>query len=915
MQEIELIKHPYLGYSQNLIESFMIIGFEKETIETELLQTTTLEPRSTFRPKLINKITSPSYLNMLDDEVIISLIFPSEPQITTNTAAETESSTIIFFLNADTLQDGSKIPFHGCGYIFYEAFSYNEQKYYVPKCFCIISQFPYFTLFSCICKDILINFRSKNEIPLEIMIFNIVNFIPSPLNSSINLSTFPSKELFTYASKFNQISRISTLSYNYQVFQLSGYPVLDINISELFNVLPTNMLIEILIFNFLEYDMLFFSKNLEILNLTMYIIQVLNYPCTDSLYLWHILSVSELDLFNTDSKFVGKPWSTMLGVNCTYDSKVNTSKVLDAHFVVDIDNKNFFFKFENTEDEDSQKTDLLHKYIKKIIKEQQLTQSSFLSRDIKSLIKELDIISKQVIHSRNSSLYSILSNNSFGSVKFFESNDKIRILNKNIQEVFYTFILKLLMIYYNNYHLNSYFNINSDIHNLKLFINYNEDLSKLSKEEVIFYERFKSSSKYNNYILNYIQEHKCIDLYRIPLLFSEEFIYLTKFNEEKLNFRFFDTIDYIYEAKKPILVTFTHFFTYYDSFIREEIYKKIDSQIIKKSESVLFERPSLLYEYDYCKLDESVITYYKDFLTTLEPKKLEEIFPSIITRSQNVLKKTKFSDIIDLIERALISHKIIKTDSLILFSLLNIFLVTRYKCSFSDSISHLRDILETIDSRSMFLRKYLNQMLTIYNLNIPNVSENELKQATYSKTMCSFIIINFLRHKNILPNEEMMNIFKLFVSAERNEDEDLLNSQDSDDDFNICYLEDFHLFFQYHVCRCGAKKPEYFLKQTENSSFEGDVYLDCFFCGTKEVKTNLVFKFEISEERYNSEIYSPLKLFNLSVKMFKEFVQKNFNYDELDKDSLRKIIINLIFYCKHNNITHKFLLRFLYGLH
>ena len=39
--------------------------------------------------------------------------------------------------------------------------------------------------------------------------------------------------------------------------------------------------------------------------------------------------------------------------------------------------------------------------------------------------------------------------------------------------------------------------------------------------------------------------------------------------------------------------------------------------------------------------------------------------------------------------------------------------------------------------------------------------------------------------------------------------------------------------------------------------------------------------------------------------------REHFNYDLLDKSLLRKIIINLIFYCKNTGITYKFLLKFL----
>ena len=83
-----------------------------------------------------------------------------------------------------------------------------------------------------------------NSFPIELTIYNIVNFTPSPINNRLNLS------LFSY--NFPNLEDI-------QIEQLSGYPYLDFNLSEIFNLLPIHLFIEIYILTIIEQSMLFFS--------------------------------------------------------------------------------------------------------------------------------------------------------------------------------------------------------------------------------------------------------------------------------------------------------------------------------------------------------------------------------------------------------------------------------------------------------------------------------------------------------------------------------------------------------------------------------------------------------------------------------------------------------------------------------
>jgi hypothetical protein len=52
----------------------------------------------------------------------------------------------------------------------------------------------------------------------------------------------------------------------------------------------------------------------------MYIMFSLNYPCNDSIYFWHIVSVPLKEL-TEENRFVGKVMDSLLGVNSSYDEK------------------------------------------------------------------------------------------------------------------------------------------------------------------------------------------------------------------------------------------------------------------------------------------------------------------------------------------------------------------------------------------------------------------------------------------------------------------------------------------------------------------------------------------------------------------------------------------------------------------
>ena len=62
-------------------------------------------------------------------------------------------------------------------------------SFYIPTIFCIISEYPFYNSFYQLCKEIEYLFICNEiRIPLEIVLYNLINLTPSPLNSDVFLS-------------------------------------------------------------------------------------------------------------------------------------------------------------------------------------------------------------------------------------------------------------------------------------------------------------------------------------------------------------------------------------------------------------------------------------------------------------------------------------------------------------------------------------------------------------------------------------------------------------------------------------------------------------------------------------------------------------------------------------------------------
>ena len=180
-------KYPYLGYSPNLLEYFSIIGFEESYIEELKYKNQLLDNDKIIPPTILFSVISNREYGIIDNDLIIKLIFPENPKILNKNPPSAQN--VIYSFCFDSYNGDSKLFYICYAYIFYETYD----KFFIPKAFCIISQFPYFTSFKYLCKNFKKLCLKQQEIPQELLIYNLVNFVPSPISFNIHLDLFNSK--------------------------------------------------------------------------------------------------------------------------------------------------------------------------------------------------------------------------------------------------------------------------------------------------------------------------------------------------------------------------------------------------------------------------------------------------------------------------------------------------------------------------------------------------------------------------------------------------------------------------------------------------------------------------------------------------------------------------------------------------
>lgn len=583
------IKYPFSGIAKNLIDKFLILGYDQKEIEqtllTEELKDDDIDNKNIFsknyqfknRPTLMNEICFNYNKESYDIDMVISFLFPICPKLfflekkyakECDSYEESNNYTMIYSVNP--LDNGSsKKSFNGLGYIFYipkEHRDINNELLgliYYPITYVILSEYPFFYHFNNICHNIHIQMNKKtDEIPIDIILYNAIKFCPSPINSNINLSfgaqltakkTINSDDILNQLNSKNKNEKLNEIPLFF-FNQLSGYPFMDINMSFIFNILEPEIIIRTFILTFLECDIIFYSSTPFFLNMVMYIFANLSYPLNQSIYYWHVLSVSKFKFMNdANSVFLGKTSTSMYGICEEYDEQLLTTNKIKHHFFLDIDNKvlSLSFREETAEVNDLFKLD---QYIHDCIPKLFIQDNNINGNDKNELDKEnyndgINLYESiqnlaAILNRRFISVTNVNYNEKNYSPSFlipYENESEVDTMRENlaIQKAFYNFIVQITASIIREFPVETYqMEDNSKNRNLPLMIKLpkkqkDEEEQDIEKSDgyiagIIFKKLFKDSDKYSSFLKNFCQYHDCVNIYKIPYSFIYESIYFSR---------------------------------------------------------------------------------------------------------------------------------------------------------------------------------------------------------------------------------------------------------------------------------------------------------------------------------------------------------------------------------------------------
>ena len=573
---------PYLARSKNLIEFFGIVGYNEKILSE--LAPDILKKKQLLQVSLLSAVFSNNPCANFDPKEIIKKVYLNGEitEICDEDQEPPQQSQIYYiFTYLNSLNGENKILYY-CNILkFYEIFKTSNSSYYIPKAIVIYSQYPNYISIG----KIMIGLyeyhqkRNKNNIPLEVIINCLVNYIPSPLNYKLNLNIIPDR---------TQIS----------IPQLMGYNYLGFDLYERIKKMSINDIIITFVFTFLEIPLIFFSPDLVKLNMAISTFQSLNFPLIDSQYYWYI---NVLGYTGKEEESINHSFR---GVSKEYNKKlINLSNYRDLYYIVDLE-KGELKNIRNENKSVYEEYNKIYQYLIKILKNNKV-KSLFLQKYLLDLKKKLEKKEKDVVRR-----------------------------NIEIQDAFYHFILKILSIGYKDYKYNK---------EKTQIVKKLDDDRNMSEEEKIFIRLFRNmkyTTYFEKYIqkCKVSEELKTsfflTDLFIHLIIEDEE-------NSKQINF--LDLIDEIFSYKDELNIDFNDLSKEYEKIRDNKIIKKMNkNQLIVLNKNLInlylyyIKNKNSLYSSKFKDIIEKDL-FTKDkiyLLLAIEMKCLEK---KIIIRTENIL--------------------------------------------------------------------------------------------------------------------------------------------------------------------------------------------------------------------------------------------------------------------------------------
>ena len=779
----------------------------------------------------------------------------------------------------------------------------------------------------------------KNYVKRPTQVFNHDKALESPKKENDKMQKVKSDKS---VNLFNKIIKKKTVKINpneeevnldelfpkikFQI--LPGYPLIQYNLAKvLLDVMSPIHVIEIFFYTFLEKNVIFFSKNLQYLSITINSYMNLNFPLNDEKYYFINACVSLDNYINNNSPFIGATFTTILGINSAYTQKYmkSTNKMKD-HLVVNLD-KDEIYKIEDKEQkEKSKKNKELFSYIKKICKKEVKSEKkqTILSREVYILYKKLNEINN-LLHNSDNELENNEAFKLFKNGDYMDYDDSktnyIKKKNIEIQDAFYRLINNLCLYFYQNLSIKTedddmkkYSETKTKkIYKTEMNVIFREDYKDDDEkvyidEEIFFLDEIRDTMKYESFVYCFIQSYSPIDLYKIPLTFTEEFLSIMTRKSSILenDINFFEIMDRLYGKKRvSCMVDFMPFFTHY----YKEYKKDFDREIEEMNDSNLFNEELIKIKYFYDKkkknkylkyndyqLDNKLLMKYMNMINNLNQEQFNTIFYMTDSINKNEPENILVINIEDIIENYSFETHLLSASDLCCS---NIILLFSLGLKFLHESRDCTSFLGSLFKNFTVFRKYYSYITNMIYVLFSNYIRNNDYSRAHFYLILYYICVNSMRNMKLVPNESLMNVMKKFNEIDlkkfdekfRNQNENQENKDKSKEnkiEENILVNEELNkknLFPIYNFTKKRIIKEKEILEILTNES-------------TIKEEGNLItpkIRFQNNDLKIESLFFSQIIILNKLINVYNNFIvdldEENFDYE-------------LILYCCMNILVY-----------
>ena len=758
-------------------------------------------------------------------------------------------------------------------------------------------------------------------------------------NNYKNISNVSQRTSTTIFQKSNS----STINLNKEEFSfikfkfLSGYPLIQYNLSKvLFYNLTPEKVITIFLYTFLEKDVLFFSKDIEYLTLTLNAYLNLNFPLNDEKYYFIGAAISFEDFYYGISEFALKNYTSIIGINDQYraDYKNKSLKIQD-HLAIDLDKGEINFGIDENNDKINENNKKLTKLIKKVCEEKDDT--TITNNILHQSIKNLSLRLKKIYENINDS-FSKTNNEKF--LDYDDVNDKnnftIYARNREIQEAFYEFIHNVCLYFYENLSIKTFSDQNyssrstirndkNDENEMNVIFNINENEVVMCEEEKIFLSELTDTMKFQSFVFVFLQSYNPIDLYKIPLTFTEEFLSIISRKKQDIlgkNYKisFFDLIDSLYNANKKTddKKTITFDVTNFNYF--KLIKNRFDREIYDKSRTnYLYDKRNLIkfisgktnmimnqktgnqrvLIYQTYELDDSLLLKYINFYQNLSEKEFNSSFYGSFFVKENILNSIYLNDIETRIENYCISRQLLSISDVCCANIILLFTISlkALRKAEKDNIS-----IGIFFQEFTIFRKYYSVLLRIiYKLYKDEKSKSQL--------ICYYPTINSIRVNKLVPNEYLMNMIHQFNKIDIfnfSAEEPKKNETNDDDMFEDIELygkqleeepitnDNLYVYNNYTHNRFVKEKEIVDIVNKSNLSHLPEIYLK-----TKEAITPRI-RFNDGKNKYETFFMDQKSLLDQLTNEYNKYID-NLDDSKVAPNIILNACLNIFIYMRNND--------------